>query len=140
MTEPFSVRIAVRGYETDSQGHLNMSVYIQYAEHARWELFRAAGITQEALLGKGVGPVNLETNIKYLRELRAADEVDVTCELRFGGRKTFTVEQTIRKADGTVSAELTSVAGILDLTERRMVADPRDYLRALAADPSVIGL
>ncbi|MFH8370835.1 acyl-CoA thioesterase [Streptomyces sp. NPDC018031] len=140
MTEPFSVRITVRGYETDAQGHLNMSVYTQYAEHARWELFRKAGITQEGLLGKGVGPVNLETTVKYRRELRAGDEVDVTCELRFGTGKTFTIEQTVHKADGTLSAEISSVAGMLDLSERKLVPDPRDYLRALADDPSAFGL
>ncbi|KUJ66742.1 thioesterase [Streptomyces albus subsp. albus] len=140
MTQPFSVRITVRGYETDSQGHLNMSVYLQYAEHARWEMFRAAGITQKSLLDKGIGPVNLETNIKYRRELRAGDEVDVSCAIRISEGKTFTIEQLIHKADGTLSAELTSTGGIIDLTERRLIASPQDYLRALADDPSIIGL
>ncbi|MGW2215049.1 hypothetical protein ACWCSD_08675 [Nonomuraea sp. NPDC001684] len=32
----FSVRIAVRGYELDTQGHLNNVVYHQYGDHARW--------------------------------------------------------------------------------------------------------
>jgi acyl-CoA thioester hydrolase len=41
---PFAVRIAVRGYELDSNGHLNRAVYLQYAEHARWEQLRASGI------------------------------------------------------------------------------------------------
>ncbi|MFF3144727.1 thioesterase, partial [Streptomyces sp. NPDC057927] len=31
MTEPFSVPVTVRGYETDTQGHLTQSVYLQYA-------------------------------------------------------------------------------------------------------------
>ncbi|MFC0601359.1 acyl-CoA thioesterase [Streptomyces palmae] len=141
MTQPFSVRITVRGYETDSQGHLNMSVYLQYAEHARWELFRAAGITQKSLLDKGIGPVNLETTIKYRRELHAGEEVDVSCAvLHKEDSKTFTIEQRIHKADGTLAAELTSVGGILDLAERRLVASPQDSLRALAHDPAIIGL
>lgn len=28
-TAPFQVRIAVRGYEVDAQGHLNQAVYLQ---------------------------------------------------------------------------------------------------------------
>ncbi|MFI9593032.1 acyl-CoA thioesterase [Nonomuraea sp. NPDC052265] len=40
----FSVRIAVRGYELDTQGHLNNVVYHQYGDHARWECLRAAGV------------------------------------------------------------------------------------------------
>ncbi|WP_314220415.1 acyl-CoA thioesterase [Streptomyces zaehneri] len=140
MSEPFSVRITVRGYETDVQGHLNQSVYINYAEHARWSLLQAAGITQAGLLAKGVGPVALETTIRYRRELLAGDEVDVTCVFEWGGGKTFRIRQTISKADGTVSAQLTSVGGLLDLEERRMVADPTAYFKELATDPGLFGL
>ncbi|MFE6822584.1 acyl-CoA thioesterase [Streptomyces sp. NPDC057690] len=140
MSEPFSVRITVRGYETDVQGHLNQSVYINYAEHARWSLLQAAGITQAGLLAKGVGPVALETTIRYQRELLAGDEVDVTCVFEWGGGKTFRIRQTISKADGTVSAQLSSVGGLLDLEERRMVADPTAYFKELATDPGLFGL
>ncbi|OQD53665.1 thioesterase [Streptomyces phaeoluteigriseus] len=140
MSEPFSVRVTVRGYETDVQGHLNQSVYINYAEHARWSLLRAAGITQAGLIGRGVGPVALETTIRYKRELLAGDEVDVTCAFEWGGGKTFRIEQTIRKTDGTVAAELSAVGGLLDLRARRMVADPQDHFKQLATDPGLFGL
>ncbi len=64
MAEPFSVPVTVRGYETDIQGHLTQSVYLQYAEHARWCLLDAAGIGQTDLMSKGVDPVTLETTIR----------------------------------------------------------------------------
>jgi acyl-CoA thioester hydrolase len=140
VSEPFSVRITVRGYETDVQGHVNQSVYINYAEHARWSLLQAAGISQADLLGRGVGPVGLETNIRYKRELLAGDEVDVTCVFEWGGGKTFRIQQTIRKTDGTVAAELTSVGGLLDLEKRRMIANPHDYFKELAKDPVLFEL
>ncbi|WP_041819046.1 acyl-CoA thioesterase [Streptomyces davaonensis] len=140
MTEPFSVPVTVRGYETDVQGHLNQAVYLNYAEHARWSLLRAAGITQAGLIGKGVGPVALETTIRYRRELLAGDEVEVTCAFDWSGGKTFRMEQTIRKADGTVAAEITAVGGLLDLTARKLIADPQDYFKELATDPSLFGL
>ncbi|MGW6062269.1 acyl-CoA thioesterase [Streptomyces sp. NPDC055189] len=140
MAEPFSVSISVRGYETDAQGHLNQAVYLQYAEHARWSVLRAAGIEQADLLAKGVGPVALENTIRYFSELRAGDEVDVTCVFLWGERKTFRIQQLILKKDGTKAAELHSVGGLLDLGARQMVADPREHFRALADDPAVIGL
>ncbi|MEK8171208.1 acyl-CoA thioesterase [Streptomyces sp. M19] len=140
MTEPFSVPIAVRGYETDAQGHLNMAVYVQYAEHARWSALRAAGITQAGLLDKGVGPVTLETTIRYLRELRAGDETEVSCAFEWGEGKTFRITQTIRTADGEVSAEISSVAGLMDLTTRRLVPSAREAFAALAAEPGPLGL
>jgi acyl-CoA thioester hydrolase len=140
VSEPFSVRVTVRGYETDVQGHVNQSVYINYAEHARWSLLQAAGITQARLVGRGVGPVALETTIRYRRELLAGDEVDVTCAFEWGEGRTFRIRQTISKADGTVAAELTAVGGLLDLEERRMVAGPQEHFKELATDPGLLGL
>ena len=140
MAEPFSVPVTVRGYETDVQGHLNQSVYINYAEHARWVLLQAAGISQTGLMAKGVGPVALETTIRYQRELLAGDEVEVTCDFVWGEGKTFRIRQTIRKTDGTVAAEITAVGGLMDLKARKLVADPKEYFRALASEPRLFGL
>ncbi|MGI5193803.1 acyl-CoA thioesterase [Streptomyces sp. CA-288835] len=130
----------VRGYETDVQGHLNQSVYINYAEHARWSLLQAAGISQSGLIAKGVGPVALETTIRFKRELKAGDEVDVTCDFLMDESKVFRVEQEIRKTDGTVAAEITATGGLMDLKQRKLVADPRECFRALASDPRYFGL
>ncbi|NEC90139.1 acyl-CoA thioesterase [Streptomyces sp. SID12501] len=140
MAEPFSVPVTVRGYETDVQGHLNQSVYLNYAEHARWALLHAAGISQAGLTSKGVGPVALETTIRYQRELLAGDEVEVTCDFVWGEGKTFRIRQTIRKADGTVCAEITAVGGLMDLKARKLVTDPKEYFRALASEPRLFGL
>ncbi|MFG2933387.1 acyl-CoA thioesterase [Streptomyces achromogenes] len=138
--EPFSVRVTVRGYETDTQGHLNQAVYLNYAEHARWSMLQAAGISQAGLVGQGVGPVALETTISFRRELLAGDEVDVTCAFEWGEGKTFRIRQEIRKTDGTLAAEITAVGGIMNLTERKLVADPRAVFKELAADPDLLGL
>ena len=140
MAEPFSVPVTVRGYETDVQGHVNQSVYINYAEHSRWSLLHAAGISQTGLTSKGVGPVALETTIRYQRELLAGDEVEVTCDFVWGEGKTFRIRQTIRKSDGTVAAEITAVGGLMDLKARKLVADPKEYFRALASEPQLFGL
>lgn len=140
MSEPFSVRVTVRGYETDVQGHLNQAVYLNYAEHARWSLLQAAGISQAELVAAGVGPVALETTIRYQRELLAGDEVEVTCAFEWGAGKTFRILQQIRKADGTVAAEITAVGGLLDLKQRRLVADPGATFKQLGTDPDLFGL
>ncbi|MGW2645321.1 acyl-CoA thioesterase [Streptomyces sp. NPDC001393] len=140
MSEPFSVRVTVRGYETDTQGHLNQSVYLNYAEHARWSLLQAAGISQARLVGQGVGPVALETTIRFRRELLAGDEVDVTCEFEWGGGRTFRIVQEIRKTDGTLAAEVSGVGGLLDLKERKLVADPREVFKELTTDLALFGL
>ncbi|WP_027342334.1 acyl-CoA thioesterase [Hamadaea tsunoensis] len=136
----FTVRIVVRGYELDTQGHLNQAVYLQYAEHARWEALRAAGLPQDKLIAAGVGPVALEVTIRYLRELRGGDEVDVSLKFLWGEGKTFRIEQRYTKADGTVVAELASVGGLLDLETRRLVSDPAARFRELSTDHALLDL
>jgi acyl-CoA thioester hydrolase len=139
MAEPFRVSVVVRGYELDTQGHLNQAVYLNYAEHARWEILRAAGVAQDKLLASGVGPVALETTIRYLRELRGGDEVTVTCAFEWGTGKTFRMVQRLER-DGELAAEVLSVGGLLDLTARRLVPEPGKHLRSLATAPELLGV
>jgi acyl-CoA thioester hydrolase len=138
MTEPFRVRIAVRGYELDTNGHLNQAVYLLYAEHSRRECVRAAGIAEEKMQAAGVGPVILETTIRFRRELRGGDEVDVSSEFLWGDGKTFRISHQITRVDGILAAELDVLAGVLDLRTRRLVPDPAGALRPLAAAPEVL--
>ncbi|MEW2396012.1 acyl-CoA thioesterase [Streptomyces sp. NPDC046862] len=140
MTEPYAVKVTVRGYETDILGHLNQSVYLQYAEHARWSMLQEAGLGPGELLAKGVGPVVLEQTIRYRRELRAGDETEVTCSFAWSEGKTYRIEQTIRKTDGTVAAEISVLCGLMDLKERRLVADPRGAFEAMTTDAKAFGL
>jgi acyl-CoA thioester hydrolase len=136
----FSVPVTVRGYELDTQGHLNQAVYIQYSEHARWELLAAAGIQQNAMVAGGIGPVVLELNIKYLRELRGGEEVDVTCEFGWTEGKVYQLKQQIVKKDGTVCADIVVTGGVLDLQARKLVPNPAERFAALASDPALLGI
>lgn len=130
----------MRGYELDAQGHVNQAVYTQYAEHARWELLRAAGVSQEDLVASGVAPAMLKTTIRFRRELRAGDEVDVSCAFEWRDGKLLEIVQDFRLPDATPVAELVGTVGLIDLETRKLVADPRGRFRALAAAPEVLGL
>lgn len=136
----FSVPVTVRGYELDALGHVNQAVYMQYAEHGRWEFLLAAGLQPDKLQAARVGPVVLETTIKYRRELRGGDEFRVTCEFAWGTGKTFRIRQEMIRVDGTLSAEVEVVGGLLDLDARRLLADPAGRLRELASRPELLGL
>jgi len=126
----FAVTVTVRGYETDANGHVNHAVYHQYAEHGRTELFRVAGIDVPAMGAAGVGPVILESTVRFLAELRVGDEVEVALDVRFGAGKTFRMDAELRRGE-TVAATITGTMGLLDHASRRLVADPRGRLLAL---------
>ena len=135
---PFSVRIAVRNYELDTLGHVNQAVYHSYAEHSRVSLFRASGCTPEAMRALGFSPALLASEARYLRELREGDEIDVTSSIEFGTGKSFVMRNQLTKLDGTLAATVDSTMGLLDLTERKLLTDPRERLRALVTKPEIM--
>jgi acyl-CoA thioester hydrolase len=140
MTERVTTRIVARSYEVDANGHIAGTVLLQYSQHARWECLHAAGVDQRALIDAGLGPVSLEERIRFHREVRAGDVIEVSCSYIWGDGKTFRVEQELRGADGTLIAEVTNTGGLLDLAQRRLVGDPADRWRSIASVPTLLGL
>lgn len=136
----FSVRVGVRSYELDMNGHVNHAVYHQFGEHARSSHLAAAGCTFGRMVEVGLGIVLLETRVRFLRELRQGDEVEIDSRLEFGEGRAFTIDQTIRRDDGVVAAEISCVVGLLDQGTRRLVPAPADRLREIATAPEVLGL
>jgi acyl-CoA thioester hydrolase len=132
----FRIHLAVRSYELDSLGHVNHAVYHQYAEVARMQGFRAAGIDWDALRERDVAAVLLSTTVNFRRELRGDDEIDVTCQAKFGTGKTFEIASDILKADGTLAADVHCVVGMMDLAARKLYADPRAVLVDNGFDPA----
>jgi acyl-CoA thioester hydrolase len=125
----FVTRIKIRHYELDTLGHVNHAVYHQYGEVARMEWFESIGGSELTLDGAKVAPVLLETRVRFRRELRAGDEIEVTCKPVFGDGKTFRLESEIRKLDGTLSAEIECVLGLMDLERRKLVDKPVQVMR-----------
>lgn len=136
----FRVVLGVRSDDLDSNGHVRGPAYLAYADHARWAALEAAGIDVLELRARDIGPVNLETTLRFHRELRPLDQVEVRTWFLWGSGKTSQVTQRLHRADGTLAAEVTSVSGLLDLASRRLLPQPGDHWRALAADPAVLGL
>ncbi len=127
----------MRPYELDANGHVNHAVYHQYGEVARTSLAEAAGVPG-ALYSRGIGVVMLESHIHFRRELRYGDVVTVSCVASYDGGKVFAMNNEVHKADGTLSAEIRSTLGLLDLDKRKLVADPLDVMKAADVDVDLL--
>lgn len=142
----FHVRIGVRSYEVDVNGHVNHAVYHQYAEHARMEHFRVAGLSQAVLGDHGVTVVLLATTVHFRAELRAGEQVEVDSEIVFGEGRSFTMSHRIVRdhdVDGTptddvLAADVACTLGLMDLGTRRLATGPRELLAAAARRPDVL--
>jgi acyl-CoA thioester hydrolase len=140
MPDRFSVRVSVRSYEIDANGHVNHAVYHQYGEHARMEHLLAAGYHLDVQRASGTGIIILESRIRYLRELILGERVEITSDISFGSGKSFRIEHTILRADGSTAAEIEGVFGLLDTKTRRLVAEPKARLGLVLDRPRLIGI
>ena len=78
---PYKYITEVRGYELDSFGHVNNAVYLNYNEQARWNILKESGYLDD-FLKSGMFLVVVETTIRYMRELKMFDMIEVTTTLK----------------------------------------------------------
>ncbi|MDY6800354.1 MAG: thioesterase family protein [Bacteroidota bacterium] len=78
----YSYKTNVKGYELDSYGHLNNAVYLNYTEQARWEILNEKNLLH-LFFNRGLLLVVTETNIRYKRELKLFDEIEIETTIKF---------------------------------------------------------
>ncbi|MBN1200084.1 MAG: acyl-CoA thioesterase [Bacteroidales bacterium] len=71
-----STLTTVRGYELDSYGHVNNSVYLNYFEHGRWKMFRDLNLNH-LIQENHLILVVTDVHIRYMREAKLYDEMEI---------------------------------------------------------------
>ncbi|MFD6566120.1 acyl-CoA thioesterase [Micromonospora profundi] len=137
---PHSTHIIIRSDDIDSNGHVRGSQYLNYAVHARWSALAQAGLSVKKLAAAGFGPVDLDVSIKYRRELMLGDEIDVETRFEYPSPKIVKVVQSTIRSDGIVAAEVTSLTGLMNLTERKLVDNAAVVWRRFLRQPSIVDL
>lgn len=119
--------VVVRGYELDSFGHLNNSVYLNYAEQAKWEFLHEHKLL-EIVEHYGLFPVILENNIRYMHELRLLDKVRIESEWKSTEKILHFKHTFYNDATGKKSCRITGKLMFAD--KNRMVSDiPEEIYR-----------
>ncbi len=127
--------ISVRFYELDPYGHLNHSVYIQYFEVGRIDLFSAFGWTLGGLADLGTQVVVSSITTKFLAPAVESDQLLVESWVEDVRRVTTTFGQRIVRGD-EVLAEQTVVGACLDGQGRpmRFPAEMADVMSSSMSD------
>ena len=69
----FTLEIAVRDYELDSEGIVNNAIYLHYLEHTRHAFVKREGIPFGSLTREGLVPVVRRMEIDYRLSLHSGD-------------------------------------------------------------------
>lgn len=96
--------LEVRGYELDSFGHVNNSVYLNYLEHARWKMLNDEGITLEKITQDKRWPVIAAIEIKYLRPLFMGETFEVRSRVLEHSKARFLLEQLLYRGETAIAA------------------------------------
>lgn len=107
----FTLEIAVRDYELDSEGIVNNAVYLHYLEHTRHAFVKQEGIPFGSLTSDGLVPVVRRMEIDYHTPLRTGDVMLSRLWIERRGPRFIFYQDIFKKEGGepVVSAVVTIV-------------------------------
>ena len=110
---------------------MNNAAYLQVLEEARWELITSRGFGMDHIKKKGQGPVILEVNLKFHRELKLRENVTITTELLDYEFSIGHLKQTIIKENGIVAAEAVFTISLFDTVNRKIIPPTPEWAKAV---------
>jgi YbgC/YbaW family acyl-CoA thioester hydrolase len=115
----------------DLYGHMNNAAYAELLEEGRWDFITRRGYGRDTVTELNQGPVVLQLNIRFRRELSPGEQVIVESHLSQMRSRSATVSQRILAADGQVACEAEATLGLFDLGSRRLIAPNERWKAAL---------
>ena len=123
--------LTIKESHLDTFGHVNNATYLQIYEEARWELITSKGYGLEKIRATGLGPIILEINLKFLKELRLRENIIIhTQTLGYKG-KIGKLKQWITDSKGNVCSEVEMVLGLFDTQKRQLVEPTEEWLNTI---------
>lgn len=129
-----SYKVVIKEHHVDSLGHMNNATYLALYEEARWEVITARGFGFKDIQRVKQGPVILEVNLKFLREVLLRETITITLEVLGYKGKIGQMKQQMVKEDGTVASEAVFTFGLFDMKERKLIEPTAEWKQAVGLD------
>jgi acyl-CoA thioester hydrolase len=124
-------KVLIRETHIDTFGHVNNATYLQLLEEARWEIVTQRGYGLKKIGETKLGPVILEVNLKFLKEIRLRETITINLALHDYKGKVGRMKQQMIKENGEVAAEAEFVFGLFSLKERKLVDPTPEWKHAI---------
>ncbi len=116
----------------DSFGHVNNARYLELYEQARWNWLVDGGIDIQTIKSTGVGPVILEINLRFRKELLARQKIEIRSWCASYRKKILVIRQEMWIQDSNeIASEISLTAGLMDLNQRKLIEPPADWQQAM---------
>ncbi|WP_413560088.1 acyl-CoA thioesterase [Bdellovibrio sp. HCB209] len=130
MSQFGSYKLLIRESHIDSYGHVNNATYLSLYEEARWEAITPRGFGFHDVHRLQQGPVILEVNIKFMKEIKLRETITITSSIADYEGKIGHMKQQMIKEDGTVASEAIFTFGLFDLKARKMILPTPEWKKA----------
>lgn len=129
----FEMDVLIRESQIDSFGHMNNSKYLELFEEARWEIINGHGFSISEIVKNGLGPVVLEVNLRFAKEIRLRQKIRITSEVDLAtvSGKTMTMIQNMVNEKGEICCQARFTFGLFDLKARKLVSPTPEWFRAI---------
>ncbi|MBX3017504.1 MAG: acyl-CoA thioesterase [Bdellovibrionaceae bacterium] len=131
MSQVFEYPVQIREFHLDTFGHVNNAAYLSIFEEARWDLITKNGYGLKQVHEFKKGPVILEVNLKFQKELRLRETITVTTTMESYQGKIFVLLQKMLNAKGDVCCEARFTGGLFDLQERKLITATPEWMKAV---------
>jgi acyl-CoA thioester hydrolase len=127
----FEQTIVIREAQLDTFGHVNNARYLEIFEQARWDLITENGFGLDYVRSSGTGPVILEVNLRFLREITNRQQLVVRSSLDSYEGKIGKMTQLLLDEAGEVFCEGKFVFAQWDTRARKIIAPTAEWRRAI---------
>ena len=136
LNEVFEYEIVIKECHLDSFGHVNNAVYVQLYEEARWDFITKNGFGLEVIQRDQVGPVLLDLQVKFRREIKNREVIRIQSQTReILSSKMMVLDQKMIKADGKIASEAVFTVGFFDMKQRKLIEASPLWLKAVGVKP-----
>ncbi len=115
----------------DTFGHVNNAKYLEILEEARWDFITSRGFGMKKILETGQGPVILEINMKFIKEIKLRQRVMIESQTVSVDRLVAKLRQKILNESGEVMFEATLIFGFFDTKARKLIRPTDEWLQAI---------
>ena len=130
----FEQSIVIREGQLDTFGHVNNARYLEIFEQARWDLITDNGFGLDYVKASGTGPVILEINLRFLREVKNRQQVLIRSTLDSYEGKIGRMTQELIDDSGHVCCEAKFVIAQWDTATRKIIPPTPEWRRAVGLD------
>lgn len=127
----FEYEVLIREQHLDSYGHVNNATYLALYEEARWEAITQRGYGYKTVHETGLGPIVLEVNVKFLKELKLRENIIITLEVISYEGKLCKLRQLMIKENKVIASEALITIAFFDLKNRKLILPNAEWLQAI---------